>query len=123
METLHTADHAAEHHCAEPISSELVMMMFSGLFDMTPRRSHDLEGVPRLHKRPGKEPANQASFHVYNCCRQYVYSNCRHKLLIIFGVALKTQKRFRILADCACVYVNISCNICLQRAAMSKPQT
>ncbi len=59
-------------------------MIFSGLFDMTPRRSRDLEGVPPLHKRRGEEPANQASFYVYNFCRQYVYNLCRHKLLILF---------------------------------------
>ncbi len=53
------------------------MVIFSGLFDMTPRRSRDLEGVPRLHKRPAEEPANQVSF--------LVYSFCRHKLLISFG--------------------------------------
>ncbi len=56
-------------------------MVFSGLFEMTPRRSRDLQGVPRLHKRPGEEPANQASFYVYSG-RQYVYNLCRHKLLI-----------------------------------------
>ena len=61
------------------------MIMFSGLFDMTPRRSHDLEEGPRLLKRLGKVPANQASFYVYNSCRQYVYSVCRHKLLILFA--------------------------------------
>lgn len=78
METLHTADHAAEHHRAQPTSGEIVMIMFSGLFDMTPRRSHDLEGGPRLHKRLRKVPANQASFYVHN-------SICRHKLHILFG--------------------------------------
>ncbi len=51
---MHTADHAAEHHCAEPNSSEVDAVTSSGLFDMTPRCSRDLAGAPRLHKRPAR---------------------------------------------------------------------
>ena len=72
------------------MSSEVDVHIFSGLFDMTPRRSRDLEGVPRLHKRPGEEPANQATFYVYSICRQYVYIICRPKLLILF------ESRYRL---------------------------
>lgn len=44
----------------------------SGLFDMTSRRSRDLEGVPRLHKRRGGA-GESGKFLCLQVCRQYVY--------------------------------------------------
>ncbi len=72
----HNANHAAEHTAQKSIPCEAVEVMFSGLCDMTPRRSNHGETRPREYCSNF-----MVSFGVYSFGRQCAYDNCRQRPL------------------------------------------